>query len=270
MEENKFKSNIPVIIATIILIASVSLTLLKPDKAPNWIEGFNAILVAIIAYSQFIYTHSKEFFILVNKMIAWFKGDTVSWSSSYKFSFHAEDSYRFQEDIEGFRNRLKDSFKDAKLSRVSINENSAYMNMDYLGYTRTLEIHLDLKEQNISQIKFFYKCSLSYKDSKSEIKRFSEVLDLISKNHKVISSDSANHPSQLELYSIKMSFSRFNPFYKLSVKNISNIKDVRFRLTFVEDDTTIKITNNSLSAISKNKNNLFNVLKDYVALSNIG
>ncbi|HDP1318803.1 MULTISPECIES: hypothetical protein [Enterococcus] len=256
--------------ATIFLLVSIVLSIWKPDDAPRWIEAFNTILAAVLAYIQFIYSNSKDFFIFVNKLLAWIKHETVVWTASYKFSFRSNSEYSFGDDVQGFKNRITTKFPEAKVQHLKINDESASFKFNYAGYPREITIHVDHKEADLFQIRLTYECSLSYKDSKKEIDRFSYFLSEISKNHEVIGTDTAEQKSQLEVYSVKISFTKFNPFYRLTVKNVSDVKDIKFNLSFTEGESTIKTNKNTLNVSSRDKNELLSVLENYIALASIG
>ncbi|HFD1744218.1 TPA: hypothetical protein QFP15_000806 [Enterococcus faecium] len=260
----------PILVATFVLVASIIFSICKPDDAPGWIESINTILAAVLAYFQFIYSNSKDVFIFVNRLLARVKQETVVWKASYKFSFKLNSEYSFSEDIRGFIKRINKQFPDGKIERLKINDQSATFKFMYEGYPRELSVYADSSESDLVRLTLNYECSLSYKDSKKEIDRFSWFLSEVSKGHEIIGTDTAEHNSQLEIYSVKISFSKFNPFYRLTVKNVSDVKDIKFCLSFTEGKTTIKTNRNTLKVSSKDKDELLSVLKNYVALASIG
>lgn len=255
--------------ATSILIASIIFSLAKPDIAPEWLDAINTIIAAILAYSQFLYSNSKNVFIFVNKILSNLKNDTVVWKGSYKFSLWS-DNYFFCEHVKSLKKRIEKKFTKGKIKHLKINKTSATFKFFDKGYSRDISLYVDKIGEDMYQIRFSYECSLSYRDSKQEIERFSELLSEVSKGYSVIGSDEAEDNSQLDLYSVKISFSKFNPFYRLTVKNISDVEDINFTLKFIDDETTVEIGNNTLSASAKKKEKLLSVLKNYVALSSIG
>ncbi len=153
---------------------------------------------------------------------------------------------------------------------MRINDQSATFKFNYAGYPRELAVYANFLETDLVKLQLSYECSLSYKDSKKEINRFSCFLSEVSKGHEIIGTDTAEQNSQLESYSVKISFSKFNPFYRLTVKNVSDVKDIKFLLSFTEGRTTIKTNRNTLNVSSKDKDELLSVLENYVALASIG
>lgn len=264
------KKKIMIILSTVYVIAAVVISFINPEKASYWINVGNTVVAVLIAYFQILYSNSKVVFIWSNKVIAWFKHETVVWIGSYKFSFRVRQDYSFDEDVKGFIRRIGILYPEAKIESLKINSQSATFRFIHAGYPRNISLYLDYHDDENYQIRIKYESSLSYCDSKKEIKRFDDFLNEVSKGHEIIGSDTAKDKALLELYSVKISFSKFNPFYRLTVKNISKVKNISFNLSFKDGGAFIETTKNTLKASSKDKNELLSVLKDYVALSSIG
>ncbi len=261
------------ILPTTILLSVVLASILQEDTIPAWFKNISAISSALIAYFLFLKDHSIKVFILWNKLKGLFKRDTIAWKGTYKFSFY-EENYNFIKDVDSLIKRIKLTFEDdVEIKHIdNNNENYASFTIMLKGYNRMIRVYNKPSiDENTYRLSVEYEVSVSYSDSRTEIKRYNEFLNVLSKSHKVIGKESITDNSEKELYAINLSFSKYNPFYGLSIKHIDDkAKSVKFNLKFEVENIKITTTKNTLKAVSENKEQLINVLNDYVALSTIG
>lgn len=269
----KYKGFFVFILPTIVLAVALYTSIAGSEDIPNWLSNLSSILSAVIAYFLFLKDHSIKVFLYWNRIKGYFKKDTVAWIGTYKFSFYDEE-YNFREDVYSLIERIKITF-DGDVSVKSIdndNENYATFTMMLNGYNRIIRVHHNQSlDENIHKLTISYEVSISYSDSRTEIYRYSTFLDLLNKNHKVIGREAITDNSEKEIYAVNLSFSKNNPFYGLTIKHIDEkAKSVKFNLKFEVENIKITTTKNTLKAVSTNKEQLVNVLKDYVAISTIG
>lgn len=261
-------------IPTIVFLTVVVTSILGEDAIPIWLKNISAIFSAFIAYFLFLKDHSIKVFVGWNKLKGIFKKDTVAWTGTYKFSFYEEEDYNFIKNVDSLIKRIKITFKeDVDIKDIdNNNENYATFTIMRKGYERKIRVqHQQKIDENIHQLTINYAVSVSYSDSRTEIKNYKEFLDLLNKEHKVIGKEAINDNSEKEQYIINMSFYKYNPFYGLSIKHIDKrAKSVEFSLKFRVDGMQISTTKNTLKAVSENKEQLINVLNDYITLSTIG
>lgn len=263
---------IEVFVVSFIFIIAILLLIFSPSIGERFLT-FTTIISTSAAYLSYLNDNSVTFFVVWNKIKSFFKADTVSWNATYKFSF-IEENYNFEEDVEAFINRLKQSDSSIKIKNKKVSSTNSYFTIIHQGYEKNIEIFLDkpsMSEDKLYKITFKYIVSISYKDSLKEVERYGLVLKHIKPGHKILAKDTTDNINLLEQYAVKLSFAKFNPFYGLTVKNISTeAKDIEFNLTFNIEDVNIKINKNTLIAISNNQEKVINVLRDYVAMSTIG
>lgn len=261
------------IIPTVIFLTVLVTSIFGTESVPFWIRNLSTISSALIAYFLFLKDHSTKVYLYWHKFLGIFKRDTVSWSGTYKFSF-IEDDYNFQYDVNNLIERVKASFEqDVAISMIdNDNENYATFKISYRGRTRNIKVsHNQKLDENIHRLNVNYEVSLSYSDTRTEIDRYRQFLNLLSTNHKDLGKEMIEDNSDRELHAIKMSFTENNPFYGLTVKHIDErAKKVKFLLSFDLNGIKITSTNYTLKAVSEDREQLINVLKEYIALSNIG
>jgi len=261
------------ILPTIILFTVIITSTLGEEVVPTWLQNISAIISAIIAYFLFLKDHSIKVFLGWNRFKGIFKKDTVAWKGTYKFSFYEED-YNFIEDVKSLIQRLNLTFNEEINIRDINNNNENYATFTIMlkGYNRMIRVsHGQSDDENIHKLTINYEVSISYSDSRTEIQRYNKFLELLNKGHKIIGKELITDNSEKELYIIHLSFAKYNPFYGLSIKNIDeSAKDVEFNLKFKMDNLIITTSKNTLKAVSENKEQLINVLDDYIALSTVG
>lgn len=237
----------------------------------NWISPlFNAVfidnmlttLTLLSGFFTFLYNYVDYVFLRANKMFMFFNKDTVSWKSSYKF--YLSPDVDFENLNNTFLKKLEPN--GYQISRLTKSPISCSFLITKGGYERFFRINYT-KSDEYAQINLAYSSSTSYKDSKKEIDKFFQILDLYTKN--VIEIDVEDPIILKPLYSASVSFEKSNPFYKLILRHTNDTKDVIFNLEFKEDNTTIKVRKNSLHVSSPEKNKIMNILENYLVFSSI-
>lgn len=272
MEKTKYLALIKFWFPVLILILLLIVAVFGEEQFPTWVVNISEIFSVLTALFLYLIGNSIKTFVYWNKFKGFFKRDTVSWEGTYKFSFIYKD-YNFEKEVYKFVDRIKLNFKDVNIKRIKINETSATFIMSRLGYSQEIELFYNQSstENEKFGLTFHYTTSISYSDSKKEIERYEEVLDLVNKGYSVLGDESIIQNSEKELHAVSLSFSKYNPFYGLAVKNIhQSVENISFNLRFTVDNTNIEINKNTLKAVSQNKKQLINVLENYIPLSTIG
>ena len=261
------------VLPTIILFVALYTGIAGSSSVPDWISNLASILSAITAYFLFLKENSIKVFLYWNKMKGYFKKDTVAWVGTYKFSFYDEE-YNFKDDVYFLIERIKITFDENVSVKFIDNDNENYATFTLMlnGYNRIIRVYYNQSlDENVHKMTISYEVSISYSDSRTEINRYNTFLDLLNKNHKVIGIEAVTENSEKEIYAVKLSFYKYNPFYGLTIKHIDErAKSVKFNLKFEMENMNITTTKNTLKAVSTNKEQLINVLRDYVAISTIG
>ncbi|MCK1255388.1 hypothetical protein MX101_04805 [Streptococcus uberis] len=235
---------LPIAVISIICIWFV------PQEFPFWSNLSKTIplvlTVIIISYNNIAYFYKS-----IRRLVMFIKGDTVSWSSSFKCNINSPIE-EIHSNIENFIH--KEKFKVIKKSETKYNlgllENGIYK-------------HIEIFITQISdgyRFKIQYTSSVSYKDSRTQFQEFESLIDRLLQNFRYTNCS----------YSIKIIFSKFNPFYILTIKHIDKPKKLNFILTFEDDGLAVKIYPNSLEASSSERNKILKIFKDYITVSSIG
>lgn len=253
------------ITATALMIASIYLAVVDSTNFPVWLAIATSIFGVASSYLQFIYNNWDDAFILINKLFAWFKGDTVSWKGSFKFFTNTE--FEFRDLVKEFTNDLKNYLTGAKITNLDIHESNATFRLEYLGYERNIDLFLD-KRIDYSQLRLKYSSTTSYKDSKKEHVNFLNLIEIFSK--KFVFYPNPNTKRTNPLYSVEIIFSKFNPFYRLTIKHLGTPENISFALKFKENGADVHIYNKKLEIHTEEKDTMAKILNDYVALSSIG
>ncbi|CZR03702.1 hypothetical protein [Trichococcus collinsii] len=252
------------ITATVGMIIAISLIFTDTEKFPLWLTLAVPIFGIVTSYVQFIYNNWDVAFILWHKILAWFQGETVSWTGSCKFLTNTDFDFRVM--VKEFTSDLKNSFKGSKITKLVIHENNASFGFDYLGYERNIDLFLDIRT-DYKQLRLKYSSTSSYNDSKKEHVNFLSFIEIFSK--KFVFYPNPNTKRTNPLYSVEIIFSKFNPFYRLTIKHLGKPESIKFELKFQEEDAQIHIYNKKLEIHTEGKDTLAKILKDYIALSSI-
>lgn len=262
------KDNIKKIIKYIvILVLSLIylITQIYSDILPDY--DFLWTLFSILgALAIYFYNDSIFLFTLFNNLwnCIWRKPQ-VTWEMYYSFHTTQPDSF-----ILASEKLLSCLNKNGSLKVLE-------ETTDYIEYElekpdiRKYSLNCTLIDDNTFALTSYYKCTLSYKESKKELDNattFSEKLfSSIAKIDEKISEQ--NPLLEVPYHTLRLSFSKYNPVYGLMVKRLNQNKIENFKLSFEEGDSEIIIEKNCITIRSRSLTELKLISKNYLALTDI-
>lgn len=239
----RFKIFMVILVSVVAIIFSI----FEP-KVVNY-SSINSVIsiVAILSFVfQFLQKESNFVFINYRKFINLINRDTVVWNSTVSYIF---DNCKKIDDIISIIFTIQGISvleSDYKTDRV-------YLKIKYMGCNHDINIVQD-KEYNKLIVE--YTTSVSYRDSRNEFRKFKLILDTLEMNTSNISP---------LMYSVNISFTKAIPVYRYLVRNLEENADIQYKLSFKEEkNTEIHMYNNKLEIISKSKENIEQILKNYI------
>jgi len=222
-----------------------------------------SVLGALVIY---FYNDSIFVFTLLNSLwnSIWRKPQ-VTWEMYY--SFHTTQYNSF--DLAS--KRLVSSLSHNDSLKV-LEETSNYIEYEVeKPDIRKYSLNYTLIDDDTFELTSYYKCTLSYKESKKELDNaitfFESLFTPIAKIDEKITEQ--NPLIDIPYHTLKLSFSKYNPVYGLMVKRLNKNKIENFNLNFEEGSSKIIIEKNCISITSSDLNELKLISKNYLALTDI-
>ncbi len=244
----------------------ILLSIFDPKVNNKFIEKATYVFPLTCTFIIYAYNNWNWVFIYVQRIWASLSGETVSWSVSYRKYF--DINFNFSEFCNDFYNSLND-----KLVLTSFNKEDEELIISYEknGLPIKVEICCVLQEDSyLFQVRF--DSSTSYKDSKKVRKYFFDFIELVDVNSPKLFDKAKNENIKLNnsFYSANIRLVKYNPFYKYILKHIQTDSKEKFSINLKENNMRIKISPHKLIVQNATKDELEEVLSDYVPISRIG
>ncbi|MGM8140339.1 hypothetical protein [Enterococcus italicus] len=251
----------------ILSIAYIIVQFVNPDLLPGY-EAIWTLVTVIVALALYFYNDSFFVFSVFNNALNHFwRKPQVTWELYYAFQTYNEDAFNMSSS------RLTNLV--TQTSQLSILHNEE----NYLEFEtespdiRKYKISTTQIDEELQEIVCSYKCTLSFKSSKKELDNandfFSKLFNAIGKQ------DNSGADRQIEpilmnpTYTLKLSFSGYNPVYGLMVRRINQNEVESFSLKFEQGESNIIIEKNFMEIQSENLKELEEISKHYLALSDV-
>ena len=214
----------------------------------NWYNFLLGAIPAIFLIFKIYYDKSKYVFIYFRKIHAWLKNPGVHWCCSY--------SYKLDNNI-SFRNLSKKYIEELRKESYDIKDiYNTDFSLSFSINNRNLSICYD---DNELEIKIEYGSNVSYRES---IKLFEDDFLIYKRIFENLTANTNEY-----FYTIKLSFTEFNPFYSLYIKNYADIKVEKFNLNYIVDELRIEISDKVMVIHSSYEKSIIKALKNYLIVS---
>ncbi|MEB6085062.1 hypothetical protein [Enterococcus casseliflavus] len=248
-------------------IAYLIVQFVNPDFLPGY-ESIWTLVTVVVALALYFYNDSFFVFSVVNNALnhLWRKPQ-VTWELYYAFQTYNEDAFNVSS------NRLTSLI--AQTSQLSIlNNEENYLEFEIespdIRKYRISSIQID---EELQEITCSYKCTLSFKSSKKELDKandfFSKLFNTIGKQDDHGTERQTGPMLINPTYTLKLSFSGYNPVYGLMVRRINQNEVKSFSLKFEQGESVIIIEKNFMEIQSENLKQLEEISKHYLALSDV-
>lgn len=229
-------------------------------------DFFINLVTVIGALSIYFYNDSITIFKwyneLLNKLI---KKPQVTWECDYSVSCKEDNC--FETAISELNEYLsKDQFSDT----IKIIDNTPNQ------YTIIIE-NPDMKQYSIAKLNveeelfelhFYYKCTMRYKESKTEFNKSITLFNDLTKKLSILTkNDDEFIYDTVPLYIVKISMRKMNPFFGLMTKRLNEENTRNIELSFEQGDVKINSSNNLMTITSNNQERIKKVTREYIALS---
>lgn len=230
-------------------------------------DFFWTLIGVLGALAIYFYNDSIFIFSIVNKQWnKWIKKPQVTWEISH--TVQTEDSSKFDATKEKLFQIL---IKKDKINILHDTSEHAEYQIE-VPDIRKYSLNLSNLDNDICEITVSYKCTLPYRKSTNELedslKFFSNMTQHIS-----ITEDKSIHENTAlfnpSIYRLLLSFTGMNPFYGLMTKRIDQRVINSFSLSFTQQSCSVDITDNMLSIVSSDPNDLSDVVENYLPLSEL-
>lgn len=221
-------------------------------------------LVGLVPLLTVLYQDIDWIFIKINKIRAWLSQKTVSFSVKHQIKINNFD------DIQSLDKKvravfIKFNFKiDESKSPNRTHETIYYQikNEQNLSFLITVSAMKLSEEQTNFILKVDYQ--IAYRDVKQKWEDFMHlernIFSLYSRDEKNL--------SRFDI-SIDTSRANFNPFYRLTIRHLTNVRINKFNLVYSEDKLTVTSTLHKIQATSDSEIDIKKLIDEYVPLSKV-
>lgn len=225
----------------------------------------NKIVAAFTALSAlwlWLLDNSNMVFLTWNSIkMRYFLRDTVAWKATYVFN--VDVCFDFEKYCKEYIKQLNS--KKVIASVIKQTATRIIIELHDGKKQQLLKIFLSDKD-DVFQIRFVQSASMAYKDSKSEYMYFQSLIEKFKKYISQVDGKSY-FLGRDELFTVSLQFKKNNPFYHLTVKHVDNVDIEKFDLKFNDGNVEVKISKNSITLISEEKDDIALALKNYIAIS---
>lgn len=200
-----------------------------------------------------LYSSFNVITVNVNKWILNIFNTDVSWSSGIKFEIDFTSGLA---DAAMLKNKIIELLNNEyTIQKI---ENNKYITLKKKsGSNKKLRLKLDIVtnfDDEEYSVKLTHDTETTYRNSKKEI---STIIDIYNVVRDTLSIKNT-------IYSATIAFEKINPFYKLTIKNLSE-EEVNFNLKFKPTDKTkISIYNKKMEINSISENEIREILSKYI------
>ena len=258
-----FKYLAIVLISIVYVIIQFIDSSLLPGYEPLW-----TTLTVIAALLLYFYNDSFFVFSFFNNFLNFiWRKPQVTWEIFYTFQTENENAFEV----------ISERITSANIVEQSNKMNILHNTENYFEFeieapdVRKYRLSSQCVCEDIKEICLSYKCTLSYKNSKTELERAKKFLSkLFNPIEKKDCVENEIEPLLINpTYTLKLSFLGYNPVYGLMVKRINQNEIESFSLNFSQKKAIIDIEKNFMSICSEDIDQLEEISKHYLALSDL-
>lgn len=247
------------VVTIFLILLSIVLTFInivvsfKHKIVINLVSTFTSLIPLFIA----LYNEWDLIYEYVNKIKMYILNKTVKFQTEIRLQLDQE--YSLDEINEKINKALSDSNLKIKNGMLKIQELKMYnLVLEEKNKGLIINSRVDIQKEKLD-IKFIFQISA---------RNVNEIWNLAKNINSKISNKFVFSPTFT--ITLDYSSSKLNPFYRLTLKPISNKKNYIFDLGFTENDVQIKIHNNRLYASTREDiTKLDKILNEYISLANV-
>ena len=237
------------------------------NKAKNTKKG-KILKIAFIRYTPsfnkiIIQEILQLSYIKINKIRAYFEANTVLFSP--KFQYDTDMEITLQDLEKNFRNILSRTEHTINESRSIPNthEDLYFKVKSYQGriFDATINLH---QNGDLKKIILKFEYQISYRDVQNSWNEFDRIRNDFFANYSM-----SNSSDQRYEVIIQTDQTKFNPFYRLTVRHIGAKQIEHFSLDFTDGDLRVKSTLHQIYGVSRNSESIKKMINEYVPLSKI-
>ncbi|MFR4285574.1 MAG: hypothetical protein ACLUQ0_05540 [Enterococcus italicus] len=208
-----------------------------------------------VAYLQSLIKNYDKAFIEWNKFLVYFINPSIEWNKVVTIETEDVVHKKILDDF--FHYLLKENdysqIASEKPVKVPSREGAISLKFNIAIITFSIITSNKIKIQSYSKI--------NYRDSKDEI---NQIFDYVLRKW-----NSFTHLNPVnETYSLKVKFSKENPFYGLYVQKVSLDREVSFILRYTIDSVNYVVSNRSIEATTIKKEALDKISNNFLVLAN--
>lgn len=237
------------------------INLYKAITSPN-VVNLTSFLGIIPIFSA-LYSEIDWIYISCNKIKAYFFLKTVKFTP--KSSRYIDDGISITKLEKSIRKLLKDYSYKINEAFIKITDEDLYIpviSVEGLNVKLTINIHQESSGWRLT-LKSEYQ--IAYRDVSKCWNAFLKIRD-------ELFSESAKTSNSKDRYDVTINTDnskKYNPFYRLTIKNVGKPKVQSFNLKFTDENLSITTNMHKIYGSSKYRQDIEKMIKDYVPLSKI-
>lgn len=250
------------IMKTLLAVLSIALTVYNVVIAVHKGISVNLISLAnIIPMLVVLYFESEWLYRIINKLVAWFKAQTVGFDTGLKLQFDDSENSNLIDSVMQALEKMGYTPSNRDINKVGNDVRVHVTTVDGIQFELNVgQTFSDNTGITTANLKFSFQ--ISYRNVANAWNVFNKIQQDVTKTMKI-----KTRTYNLSLYS--KADSKFNPFYKLIVKNL-NPKDIRkFTLKYKDGDVEITTSKNKIYATGNDSKAMEKVIKNYIPFTQL-
>lgn len=247
---------------TILAGLSIALTLYNVVIAFHKGISVNLLSLAnIIPMLVVLYFESEWLYRIINKVVAWFKAQTVGFDTGLKIKFDKSENSNLIDNVMQALSTTGYTPIQRDIKKVENDVNVHVTTADGIQFELNVgQTFSDTTGITTANLKFSFQ--ISYRNVANAWTLFNKIQQDVTKTMNI-----QTRTYNISLYS--KADSKFNPFYKLIVKNL-NPKDIKkFTLKYKDGDVDITTSKNKIYANGNDAEEMEKVIKNYIPFTKL-
>lgn len=248
----------------LLAIASIILTVYNVCVAFFSKTLINLVSLAnIIPMLAVIYLESENVYRKVNKFVAWFRANTVGFDTYLKFKIDEDNTELASDFNNSFFDMLHSNNYEFKRKDIQKFEDDFVINnLTKNGVKFSVSNSRSSSHDGSIKFEIKFNFQVSYRDVKNSWLIFDKIQRAITEGKNI-----KDKTYSFSLYD--NSNNKFNPFYKLIVKNIDPVNVKKFELKYTENKVKISTFKNKIYASGADIIQLGKIISDYIPFTKL-
>lgn len=256
MKVKKIKKMIVIVLCILTILINLKILFLNGGT----INFLNLISLAPVLLT--LYNNSDFLYLKVNKFLFYFRNKTINFEPEIKFIVD-EGSGKLsdvEKCVDIYLDENKFSFMQNGVTKTDFTIDKSIISENQLISKITISVgNNGIRDRDYFKVKWNFQ--ISFRDLKNNWKNFKNLRECLLKKF--------NSYSVVNSVLIKTSESNTSLFYKLTIKKFDNLIVKSANLEVNNDEITINIGKNSLYAHSEKIDEIEDVVKNFIPLTNV-